>query len=80
MSEQVRRVNRHGITGAVLQQPDPPPLRKFAIWDSDKPCEVHSTAYMGNMPCTGDYACHLCGTVWDDNGNVIGQRGARREP
>lgn len=66
--------NRHGLTGAVLQQPDPPPLRKFAAFDRDQPCEVHSTGYSGTVPCTGDYRCRLCGTAWDDNGNVIGYR------
>lgn len=66
--------NRHGMTGAPLQQPDPEPLRRFAAFDSDQPCREHSTAYSGSMPCTGDYRCYLCGTVWDDDGKVLGAR------
>lgn len=66
--------NTHGMTGAPLQQPDPSPLRIHAVFDRDQPCEVHSTGYTGSMPCTGDYACRLCGTAWDDNGNILGRK------
>ena len=64
-------MNTHGMTGAPLEQPEPAPLRVFAAFDRDKPCTEHSTGYSGTVPCTGDYRCRLCGTVWDDAGRVV---------
>jgi hypothetical protein len=63
--------NRHGLTGAPLEQPSPPPLRTFAVFDKTHPCVEHLTGYEGAVPCTGDYRCSLCGTVWDEDGNVL---------
>jgi hypothetical protein len=63
-------MNTHGMTGAKLEQPDPAPLRQFAAFDREEPCTEHSTAYTGSVPCTGAYACRLCGTAWDDRGRV----------
>lgn len=64
--------NRHGMTDAPLQQPSPAPLRIFAMFDRDAECTEHQPAYSGHIPCTGAYRCVLCGTAWDDAGNVEG--------
>lgn len=66
--------NTHPLSGARLQQPDPAPLRTRAMFDPDEPCTEHSTHYTGRIPCTGDLACRLCGTRWDDAGNVLSAR------
>ena len=74
-------MSTHGLTGAPLQQPDPAPLRVFAVFDKNDPCVQHSTGYEGEVPCTGDYRCSLCGTVWDEDGKVLAtgvKRPARR--
>lgn len=65
--------NRHGMTGAELRQPVPAPLRIFAMFDRDSECTEHSPAFTGSIPCTGAYACALCGTAWDEKGNVEGK-------
>ena len=71
--------NRHPMTGAALQQPDPAPLRVWALADRDKPCTEHIAAYTGAIPCTGAYRCQACGTTWDEQGNAetMAQRAAR---
>jgi len=63
----------HPLTGVQLEQPDPAPLRRFAIFDSDQSCVEHDPAYSGAVPCTGDLRCRLCGTAWDEQGRVIGR-------
>lgn len=65
-------MNKHGMTGAPLQQPDPPPMRVNAVFDRDQPCTEHSTGYLGSRPCTGGYGCRICDTQWNDDGTVVG--------
>lgn len=69
----------HPLTGIVLRDPDPAPLRVWAMYDADKPCTKHNVAYTGQIPCTGMLRCYLCGTTWNDDGNpeTLDQRAAR---
>jgi hypothetical protein len=57
--------NRTPLGGHPLEQPDPAPLRVFALYDADKPCTEHSVAYTGRIPCTGAVRCYICGTEWE---------------
>ncbi len=59
----------HPLTGIVLRQPDPAPLRTLAVFDRDQPCIDHAVAYTGSVPCTGALRCYICLTTWDDDGN-----------
>jgi hypothetical protein len=63
------------FTKLPLEQPDPPPLRRFALFDADQPCTDHQAAYTGAIPCTGPLRCYLCGTEWDpDTGKLLAPR------
>jgi hypothetical protein len=63
--------NTHGMTGAILVQPNPPLPRKHAMVDAELPCLEHSPSYSGSVPCTGAYRCNLCGASWADDGRLL---------
>lgn len=67
--------NRTPLTGQPLEQPSPPPLRRFAMFDADQPCTGHHAPFTGRIPCTGVLWCSLCGTRWDpDTGRLLPPR------
>lgn len=77
--------NRTPLTGRLLQQPDPAPLRRFALYDSGQPCLDHHAPYTGSVSCTGVLQCTLCGTRWNpETGKHIGagqvHDGSREDP
>jgi hypothetical protein len=64
--------NRTPLTGQPLEQPDPAPLRKFALYYRDEPCTEHHAPFTGSIPCTGVLQCSLCGSQWDpDTGKLL---------
>jgi hypothetical protein len=64
-------INRTPLTGVPLEQPEPPPLRKFALYGRDHPCVEHHAHYTGTVPCTGVLRCTFCGTEWDPETGVL---------
>lgn len=61
----------HPLNGKPLEHPNPSPLRRYAAYAPGLACLAHQVAYSGNLPCTGDLACRLCGTAWDDAGLIV---------
>jgi len=45
--------------------------RRYAKFDSDKECTKHSPCWTGNMPCTGQFVCRLCGSYIDPETRVV---------
>ena len=68
-------MTRAPVTGRTLEEPVPPVLRLFAVFDADEPCTDHQVSYTGTVPVTGALRCHICGTTWDPQTGDIIKRG-----
>lgn len=48
--------------------------RKYALLDRDRECTEHSFRWDGDISCTGNYRCYLCGYVEEEKGESDGSK------